>query len=106
MITRIRVLIVDDQTLVRLCWRMTPRIAWGSGSRLTLPTRMQGQAHKVGSTGLTTRSLGQHGVNAHQIDRYGGQDKLHMRFVQAILARTAYPHPPYHFANRAFASCS
>src|SRR5260370_41491410 len=24
----------------RLCWRMTPRIAWGSGSRLTLPTRM------------------------------------------------------------------
>ena len=98
--------IIGFLTFLRLCWRMTPEIAWRSGSRLTLPTRMQGQAHKVGVTGLATRSLGQNGVNAHQIDRNGAQDMLYLRFVQAIIACTSYPHPADRLGKRPFDACS
>ena len=64
------------------------------------------QPHEVGLTGLATRSLGQNSVNAHQIDRYGGQDMLHMGFVQAIIARASYPHTSYRLGKRPFDACS
>src|SRR5256886_14248357 len=85
---------------------MTLGIAWRSCSHLTLPTRMQCQPQEVGLTGLATRSLGQNSVNAHQIDRYGGQDMLHMGFLQAIIARASYPHPSYRLGKRPLDSCS
>src|SRR5260370_20549603 len=72
--------------LARLCWRMTPASAERSCCILRLQTMMQCQAHKVGSTGLGTRRLGQDGINAHQIDRHSGEHVLQLYFVQAIRA--------------------
>src|SRR5437588_10734453 len=85
---------------------MTLGIAWRSCSHLTLPIRMQCQAHEVGVTGLATRSLGQNSVNAHQIDRYVGQDMLHMGFVQVIIALPLYPHTSSRLVKRPFDASS
>src|SRR5258708_23850846 len=85
---------------------MTPEIAKRSCRLLRLPSWMQGQAHKVGLTCLAARGLGQQSINAHQIDRNGGHDMLHLRFVQAIIACASYPHSSYRLGKRSLDACS
>src|SRR6266568_4577172 len=48
--------------------------------------RLQCQAREVGLTGLATRRVGQDGINAHQVDRHGSQDMLHLHLGEAIIA--------------------
>src|SRR6266851_9829061 len=62
--------------LLRLCWRMTLRIEWGSCRDLILPTRCRCQHRKVGATCLATRRLRQDGIDAYQVDRHGDEHVL------------------------------
>ena len=71
---------------------MTLEIAKKSCHSLRWQSRMEGQAHKVGLACLAARSLGEQSIDAHQIDRNSGQDMLDLRFVQAVIACTSYPH--------------
>ena len=98
--------VLGKPTLLRLCWRMTPGIAERSCNLLRLQSRMPGQAHEVGLTCLATRSLGQNGINAHQIDRDSGQDMLHLRFTQAVIACASDAHASYGLGKRGLDSCS
>src|SRR5258708_37686363 len=85
---------------------MTVGIAEKSCGLLTLQIGMPCQAHEIGSTCLATRSLGQNGINAHEIDRDGGQHVLHLRFMQAVIACASYSHPSYRLGKRPFDACS
>jgi len=69
-----------------LCWRMTSGIVERSCSPQRAQIGMQCQAHEVGLPCLATRSLGKDGIKTYEINRDGGQNMLHLRFVQAIRA--------------------
>src|SRR5260370_15412795 len=73
-----------------------------SSSGRAVECRVRSEPRQGGMPGRFPWRLGQHRINAHQVERYCREDMLEVGPGQAHVARTAQPHHAHGFGQGAF----